>query len=108
MGFIPFRWAVVTALVSQVREGWPYVGCSSNLSLTVDGVVFTWGNHREGQLGRCADGLSSRAYSEHAGSVPYRVDSLDGESVCMVAAGAFHNAALLGTYVLYVFCDLNA
>ena len=67
-------------------------GAQHTLACTVKGDVYSWGENRDGQLGRGAD---SNPESDNTMSRPVRVEyHISGKRVTKVAAGAQHSMCL--------------
>jgi alpha-tubulin suppressor-like RCC1 family protein/ankyrin repeat protein len=71
-----------------------------SLCVTKDGMVFSWGSNRFGQLGD-----SAVAVSAGSRSVPRRVDDLKQHPCVTVAAGERHSVALSRKGEVYVWGD---
>jgi alpha-tubulin suppressor-like RCC1 family protein len=78
-------------------------GDGASLALTADGVLYSFGENRYGELGRALD-----SGSEPAEPLPTRVAiARSGERLVQVAAGGAHSLALSASGQLYAF-GLNA
>lgn len=83
-----------------------------SLCVTRDGLVFSWGSNRFGQLGNASalsmSGNTTSAAADASRCLPRRVDDLKNVHCVAVAAGMKHSVALSSQGEVYVWGDNTA